>query len=175
MIKKTLVGLLALVLSFGIATCSGGRETNIASESDISSNEEISSGELSDETSENKTMETTGRSLVFKANDAVLNVFLADSQSVDALKELAENGLTIQMRPYGEFGQIGSIGKTIASSDEKLATSPGDICLYQSDKLALFFGSDTREYTKLGHVVMGRFELIDLLGDEDIMVIISLK
>ena len=105
MIKKTLVGLLALVLSFGIAACSGGRETNIASESDISSNEEISSGELSDETSENKTIETTGMSLVFKANDALLNVFWADSQSVDALKELAENGLTIQMRPCGEFVQ----------------------------------------------------------------------
>ena len=64
---------------------------------------------------------------------------------------------------YSDFEQVGSLGKTITSNDETLTTSAGDICLYQSNQIVLFYGSNTYSYTKLGHIVLSKSELTNFL------------
>jgi hypothetical protein len=78
------------------------------------------------------------------------------------------------MNMYGDFEQVGSLGKTITSNDESLTTSAGDICLYQSNQIVIFYGSNTWSYTKLGHINLSNSELTELLGEEDVTIYLSL-
>ena len=79
------------------------------------------------------------------------------------------------MSMYGDFEQVGSLEKTIISDDERITTSPGDIVLYSSNQIVIFYGSNTWSYTKLGHINLSKSELTNLLGDEDIVITMDLK
>ena len=79
------------------------------------------------------------------------------------------------MSKYGGFEQVGSIGSTLSSSGTRITTSPGDIVLYSSNQIVLFYDSNTWSYTKLGYINLSKSELTDLFGDEDVVINISLK
>lgn len=98
-----------------------------------------------------------------------------DNESVKELKNLAKDGLTIELHQYGGFGQVGSLGSSIKSNDTNITTNIGDICLYQSNQIVLFYGANTYNYTKLGHINLTKTELIELLGDEDVVITLKLK
>lgn len=119
--------------------------------------------------------ETANMKLTLKINDIENDVIWTNNDSVRALKNLAKDGLTINMSKYGGFEQVGSIGSTLPSSDTRITTSPGDIVLYSSNQIVIFYDSNTWSYTKLGHINLSKSELTDLLGDEDVVVTIDLK
>ena len=56
------------------------------------------------------------------------------------------------MHKYSTFEQVGPLGHTITSHDVEMTTSPGDIVLYSSNQIVVFFGTNTWGYTKLGHI-----------------------
>ena len=115
------------------------------------------------------------KTLVLKKDNTEVDVFWADNNSVKALKELAKDGLTINMNKYGGFEQVGSLGKTLPSADTRITTTAGDIVLYSSNQIVIFYDSNTWEYTKLGHISLSKSELVDLLADEDVTISLSLK
>lgn len=129
----------------------------------------------SDDNSTTKEDETANMKLTLKINDLEVDVIWADNDSVKALKNLAKDGLTINMSKYGGFEQVGSIGSTLPSSDTRITTNPGDIVLYSSNQIVMFYDSNTWSYTKLGHINLSKSELIDLLGDEDVVITLNLK
>ena len=106
-------------------------------------------------------------------DDKEVSVIWEDNESVDALKELAIDDLTINMSMYGGFEQVGDIGVTLPSSDRRISTEPGDIVLYASDQIVLFYGSNTWSYTKLGRIEKTKDELKQLLGNGDVTIRIS--
>ena len=108
-------------------------------------------------------------------DNQIVDVYWADNDSVNALKELAKDGLTINMSKYGGFEQVGSIGSTLPSADTRITTIPGDIVLYSSNQIVIFYDSNTWPYTKLGHINLSKSELVDLLGDEDVVITLTLK
>ena len=132
-----------------------------------SNENQSSSGTTSNETSEK--MEDT--SMVLKVDNTELNITWEDNDSVKALNELGE--LTISMHRYGGFEQVGSIGHTLVSNDAQMTTNPGDIVLYSSNQLVIFFGSNSWSYTKLGHINMNQNELNELLDKENVIVTIN--
>lgn len=77
--------------------------------------------------------ETANMKLTLKIDDIEVDVIWADNDSVRALKNLAKNGLTINMSKYGGFEQVGSIGSSLPSADTRITTNPGDIVLYSSN------------------------------------------
>lgn len=79
------------------------------------------------------------------------------------------------MSKYGGFEQVGSIGSTLPSADTRITTNSGDIVLYSSNQIVLFYDSNTWSYTKLGHINLSKSELTDLLGDEDVVITLSLE
>ena len=85
-------------------------------------------------------------------NDTPVTVAWEDNDSVAALKELAKSGLTIQMSMYGGFEQVASIGQRLPSHDVQTSTSSGDIVLYSSNQMVVFYGSNSWAYTRLGHI-----------------------
>ena len=98
------------------------------------------------------------------------------NESVEALKELAQNGLTIRMSMYGGFEQVGPIGRQLPSRDVQTNTSSGDIVLYSSSQLVVFYGSNAWAYTRLGHIVdKSPEELRELLGQGDVTITLSLR
>jgi len=129
----------------------------------------------SDDNSTTKEDETETMKLTLKIDGIEVDVIWADNDSVKALKNLAEDGLTINMSKYGGFEQVGSIGSTLPSSDTRITTNPGDIVLYSSNQIVIFYDSNTWSYTKLGHINLSKSELTDLLGDEDVVITLSLE
>lgn len=61
------------------------------------------------------------------------------------------------------------------SSDTRITTNPGDIVLYLSNQIVIFYDSNTWSYTKLGHINLSKSESTDLLGDEDVVITFNLK
>ena len=100
-----------------------------------------------------------------------------DNASVEALRELCKNGeLTIDMSMYGGFEQVGPIGTVLPSDDVETTTSSGDIVLYSSDQLVVFYGSNSWRYTRLGHITdSSGLSMEQLLGGGDVSVTLGLK
>jgi len=87
----------------------------------------------------------------------------------DSVKEINSiKPIEINMNIYGGFEQVGSIGKRIKSDDENITTTPGDIVLYNSSNIVVFFGKNTWSYTKLGHINLSEEELKELLNKPSI-------
>ena len=109
-----------------------------------------------------------------KINETPVAVVWEDNDSVTALKELAQNGLTIQMTMYGGFEQVGSIGKRLPSQDAQTSTSSGDIVLYSDSQLVVFYGHNSWAYTRLGHITdKTAEEMRELLSNGDVTITIS--
>ena len=104
-------------------------------------------------------------------NGTPVTVAWEDNDSVAALKELAKNGLTIQMSMYGGFEQVGSIGQRLPSSDVQTSTSSGDVVLYSGNQLVVFYGSNAWAYTRLGHITdKTPEEMRELLSRGDVTI-----
>ena len=111
-----------------------------------------------------------------KINDTPVTVAWENNESVSALKELAMDGLTIQMSMYGGFEQVGSIGQRLPSSDVQTSTSSGDIVLYSSNQLVVFYGSNSWAYTRLGHITdKNPEEMRTLLSNGDVNITLSVE
>ena len=165
---------LVLLFIFMILLTSCGKSTN----SSILSNIDEPSTTITTPSDDNQTTkedETANMKVTLKIYDTEVDVIWTDNDLVRALKNLAKNGLTINMSKYGGFEQVGSIGSTLPSFDTRITTNPGDIVLYSSNQIVIFYDSNTWSYTKLGHINLSKSELKDLLGDENVVITLNLK
>lgn len=168
--KKLLTILLAISL-ISLSSCGKSNRTPTPTTDEPSTTITIPS----DDNSTTKEDETETMKLTLKIDGIEVDVIWSDNDSVRALKNLSKDGLTINMSKYGGFEQVGSIGSTLPSADTRITTNPGDIVLYSSNQIVLFYDSNTWSYTKLGHINLSKSELTDLLGDEDVVITIDLK
>ena len=97
-----------------------------------------------------------------------------DNEAVSALQALCRDGpLTISMSTYGGFEQVGSLGARLPSDDKQTTTAAGDIVLYSSSQLVVFYGSNSWVYTRLGHITdPDAAGMAQLLGNGDVTVTI---
>lgn len=124
---------------------------------------------------ENQTKEVQTQ-MKMRIGDTPVEVAWENNESVEALKELAQNGLTIQMSMYGGFEQVGSIGQRLPSHDVQTNTSSGDIVLYSSSQLVVFYGSNSWAYTRLGRITDQSSEgMRELLCRGDVTITISVE
>ena len=109
--------------------------------------------------------------------DAAVAVEWENNESVEALKSLcAETPLVIQMSMYGGFEQVGPVGTRLPSSDVQTRTSAGDIVLYSSSQIVVFYGSNSWAYTRLGHITdRDPAGMAALLGSGDVKITISME
>ncbi len=162
-----LIASISLIAVSG-CTSSCAVTTEPTAKPDITINETI-------ETSSSAPMETTivteeAASMVLMIGDTEVPVTWEDNASVEELKTLAGNGLTISLSMYGGFEQVGSIGQSIARDDEQITTSSGDIVLYSGDQIVIFYGSNSWAYTKLGKIDLSEEEMTSLLSNGDVTI-----
>ena len=110
-----------------------------------------------------------------KIGETPVTVEWEDNESVAALAALcADEPLTLQLSMYGGFEQVGPIGQRLPSQVVQTVTQSGDIVLYSSSQIVIFYGSNSWPYTRLGHITdKSGEELKDLLSNGDITVTFS--
>ena len=168
--------LLLILMIIGVAVLSScGNKTNTTTNTETPSTINTEDNTPTTDTTPKEDDEYMNKKLVLKIDKTIVDVNWMDNDSVKELKKLAKDGLTIELHKYSTFEQVGSLPNSIKSSDTNITTTPGDIVLYSSNQIVLFYGSNTWDYTKLGHINLTKNELVDLLADEDVTITLSLK
>ena len=121
--------------------------------------------------------EKTDNKLKITVNGTELIATLEDNSSAQALTELLKQGdITVDMSDYGNFEKVGNLPQSLPKNDEKITTVPGDIILYQGNKITIYYDENTWDFTKLGHIDnITQEELKTLLGDGDVTVSLSIS
>lgn len=100
---------------------------------------------------------------------------LEQNAAVDALVEMMRgSAVTLQMSDYSGFEKVGSLGTSLPASNQQTTTQAGDIVLYNSSQIVIFYGSNSWSYTRLGHIddLSGWTEA---LGDGSVSVTFTLQ
>ena len=90
--------------------------------------------------------------LILTIDGKKVDVVWEDNPSVDAIKVLAKDTMTVNMERYGGFEQTGSMPRSVVKDDSWLETGPGDIMLYRGVQISIFFDDSAYNYTRLGKI-----------------------
>lgn len=161
--RRLILVLLTLLLMILLVACGGGSGDNGSSSNSEPASSSVASNAVD---KEEKDMELT-----LTVDGKEVPVSWEDNESVGALKEAAP--LEIKMSMYGGNEQVGPIGKELPSDDKNITTEAGDIVLYQSNQIVIFYGSNTWDYTPLGHVELSKDEMTELLDNGDVTIAIK--
>ena len=125
---------------------------------------------------ENTTVQEGDNDMQMMIGETPVTVAWEDNASVEALKMLAGEGLTVEMSMYGGFEQVGAIGQSLPRDDQQTTTASGDIVLYSGNQMVVFYGSNSWAYTRLGHITDQTPEQMKaLLGNGDVTITLSIK
>ena len=125
---------------------------------------------------ENTTVQEGDNDMQMMIGETPVTVAWEDNASVEALRALAAEGITIEMSMYGGFEQVGSIGQSLPRDDQQTTTASGDIVLYSGNQMVVFYGSNSWAYTRLGRITDQTPEQMKaLLGNEDVTITLSMK
>ena len=114
--------------------------------------------------------------LAFDVGDRTFLAKLEDNSSVDDLiSKLPVSGIGITMSDYGGFEKVGDLPFELTTNDTDITTVPGDVILYQGNKITVYYGENTWNFTKLGHIDASREELLEAFGDGETEVRISVE
>ena len=115
--------------------------------------------------------------MIMKIDDTKVNVLWETNEAVETLKEeVLKQPIEISMSMYGGFEQVGSLGFKLPSNDSQYTTSTGDIMLYTSNQLVVFYGSNTWAYTKLGKIKdLTDEDITNLLSNGDVTITLEME
>lgn len=130
------------------------------------------------ETSESELQreEETTDMIRFTVGESTFFAKLENNASAKELKELLKNGpITMSASNYGGFEKVCSLGTRLTSNDVQTTTQAGDIMLYSSNQIVIFYGSNSWAYTRLAKVVDDNIQnLKTILSGSDSEVVIEL-
>ena len=91
--------------------------------------------------------------LELEINGKTFLLELEDNDAVSTLvNKLKDGDISISLSQYGGFEYVGNLNFSLPTSDRRITTESGDVVLYQGNQLVVFYGSNTWEYTKIGHL-----------------------
>lgn len=97
-------------------------------------------------------MASADSKLYITVGSETLTATLEDNSATRRLVErLASENITVNMHDYGGFEKVGALPWSLPTSDSQLTTSAGDIMLYLGDNIVFFYGSNSWDYTPIGH------------------------
>ncbi|MDO5110378.1 MAG: cyclophilin-like fold protein [Erysipelotrichaceae bacterium] len=163
--RKTVTVLAALFLLAGCGAQNGRAEETVP--------ETVTEEPVQETVTADEEIQEEETEMILKINGEIMNVTWEENESVNALKQLAENGLQIETHMYGGWEQVGPIGQRLPSNDVNTTAQPGDIMLYSSNQIVIFYGNNSWAYTKLGHINSSREELETILSADTVQVEIT--
>ena len=101
---------------------------------------------------------------------------LDDNEAVSTLvNKLKDGDISIFLSQYGGFEYVGNLNFSLPTSDRRITTEPGDVVLYQGNQLVVFYGSNTWEYTKIGHINYNDINgLESVFGEDNVEIVLKL-
>lgn len=115
--------------------------------------------------------------MIIEVNGKELVVDLEDNDSAkELLDKLSEKEIKIKADDYSNFEKVGDLGFTLTTNDQEITTKPGDVILYQGNKLCLYYGTNTYSFTKLGHINnVNQEELKKVLGNDSVELVLKMR
>lgn len=103
-----------------------------------------------------------------RTGDRCFSVELADNSSADAfLEKLKSEEIEVQMHDYGDFEKVGDLPWDLPTNDEEITTEPGDLILYQGNKITVYYDENTWTFTRLGKLNAEPEEIKEAFGGKD--------
>ena len=115
--------------------------------------------------------------MVLSINGIPLDVQWEDNETVvELLAYVQSETITVNTTVYGGFEQVGSLPRSFSRNNVQVTTEPGDIVLYSGNQLVVFFGSNSWNYTMLGHIEgLSKQELAELLREDTTVIEIGIS
>ena len=109
--------------------------------------------------------------------DRFFSIDLAGNSSADAfLEKIKKGNVAIDMSDYGGFEKVGNLPWALPTNDKEITTVPGDLILYEGNKITIYYGENTYKFTKLGHLNADEEEIKEAFGGaEDITAEFSVE
>lgn len=164
--KRTIIFLISLIVFSTLVACGKSDNSSTQPTTDEPSTKITNPSDDNPTNTTEEKDETANMKLTLKIDGIEVDVIWADNDSVKALKNLAKDGLTIELHQYGDFEQTGSLGFALVSNDSNLSVGPGDVVLYNSNQICLYYDNNSWSFTKLGHINLSKSELRELLAEE---------
>uniref|UniRef100_UPI0040573D2D cyclophilin-like fold protein n=1 Tax=Acetatifactor sp. TaxID=1872090 RepID=UPI0040573D2D len=172
--KKIQIILLTMVIMFILVACKE-QHTNTESTNE-QRKENVTDSAIAESESIVETIEKEMAEMVLMVNDVIIPVTWEDNDTVAEMKEqLKEGDIVVQMSMYSDNEQVGSLERYYTRNDKQITTKSGDIVLYSGDKIVVFYGSNTWDYTRLGKINLSDAEVSDMLGNGDVVLSITIK
>ena len=146
--KKYLVFILTAVLLFALTACTNN--TNNTAKGRVITTK---ANEVITDATKNTTQEHKEKKVKISIDGKIFSATLEDNAAANEFYELVKNeGITIDMSDYSGFEKVGALSHTLTSDDKQTTTKAGDIVLYQSNQIVMFYGSNSWSYTRLGRI-----------------------
>ena len=130
--------------------------------------EDISDDEKSDDSSIDDMNMTPQAFPVVSVGDRTFAIELDDNLSADSfLEKLKSDSVEITMQDYGSFEKVGNLPWNLPQNDENITTKPGDLILYQGNKITIYYDENTWDFTKLGRLNATDEEIKEVFGGKD--------
>lgn len=138
---------------------------------------ECREAEEQEETAQETAERETAEKMKIQVGDTVFTVTLAENSSVDALKELMEDGpLTLEMSDYAGMEKGADLGVSLPQNNMQMNTQAGDVILYQGRTFVIYYDTNSWSLTPIGKIDnVDAEKLKEALGTGDVTVTLSLE
>ncbi len=115
--------------------------------------------------------------LVIRTPERVFYATLENNSSAqEFVRLLSSEAIRLEMSDYGGFEKVADLPWQLPKNDTRITTVPGDVILYLGDKITIYYGENTWNFTKLAHINnTDSGELLEALGTGDVTVEFSLE
>lgn len=93
----------------------------------------------------------------------------------ELMEEAEKSDIIVEMSMYSTNEQVGSLGTDYTADDENMTTSNGDIVLYNSSNIVVFYAPNTWSYTKLGKIELPEENVRQLLSNGNVRLRLKFK
>ena len=153
----------------GINTWDG--EVVTEAETEIAATAEAPTERTAEASSEEEDM-TPSAVPYLTANGKSFSIYWDSNSSAEAFFEKMKQGdVEVAMHDYGGFEKVGPLPWDLPRNDTEITTKPGDIILYQGNQITIYYGENTWNFTRLGHIPdVTKEELLEAFGAGDVTV-----
>ena len=95
---------------------------------------------------------TSSMKISIKAGGKTATATLVKNSATDKLREILSKGPLTYTSSDNGFETYGDIGQPLPTSNENITAAPGDMLLYASRYICIFWGANTYSYTRLGRI-----------------------
>lgn len=171
-LRRTAVLMLGIVMCCAVCGCSD----HVASDSLPAQSVQSMPPAASSQTTQSADEEEI-QVLKLTVGDTTFTATLADNSSVDALKELLQQGpLTLEMHDYAGMEKGADLGVKLPPNNQQMNTQPGDIILYQGRTFVIYYDTNSWSLTPLARIDDTDAETLrEVLGPGDVTVTLSLE